>query len=664
MSAPEPADGIHRAELLCDVDPHHDTFPKLLARNADLRGIRPAMRFKNYGIWQTWSWAEVASEVRALACGLAELGVGRNDRVAIIGDNRPRLYWTVAAAQSLGAVPVPVYQDSVADEIAYVLEHAGARFAVVEDQEQVDKLLGVATGGPEIAAMLYDEPRGLRDYDRAELHGLDDVIVAGRQRDAADPTWLDGEIAAGGADDIAVLLYTSGTTGRPKGVILTHRNIYVTAMNAALREGLDETGETLAYLPMAWIGDHIFSYAQAYAVGFCVSCPESADTVLNDLRELGPTYFFAPPRIFENILTTVTIRMDDAGAAKRVLFNYFMGVARRVGRPLIDGEPVGFGARLLYRLGEFLVYGPLKNALGLSRVDVGYTAGEAIGPDIFDFYRSLGINLKQLYGSTEASVFITIQPNGEIKADTVGRPAPGVELRLSENGEVLFRSPGVFVEYYRNPDATAETKTADGWVRTGDAGIFDPDGHLKIIDRAKDVGRLNDGTLFAPKYIENKLKFFPNIKEVVAFGHERDMVCVFLNIDLEAVGSWAERNAVGYSSYQELAAFDAVYDLLGAHVERVNADLAADPQLAGSQIRRFLVLHKELDADDGELTRTRKVRRRHVSEKYSDLIDALYSGAAACVTTTEITYEDGRKGSITAEVKIRDVEPTLAVAAE
>ena len=663
-AGPEPADGVHRAEPLCDVDPRHDTFPKLLARNAARRGARPAMRFKNYGIWQTWSWAEVASEVRALARGLAGLGVARGDRVAIIGDNRPRLYWTVAAAQSLGAVPVPVYQDSVADEVAYVLEHAGARFAVVEDQEQVDKLLGVAAGGPEIAAILYDEPRGLRDYDRAELHDLDDVIAAGRGRDDADPAWLDGELAAGGADDIAVLLYTSGTTGRPKGVVLTHRNIYVTAMNAALSEGLEETAEILAYLPMAWIGDHIFSYAQAYAVGFCVSCPESADTVLNDLRELGPTYFFAPPRIFENILTTVTIRMDDAGAAKRALFRYFMGVARRVGRPLIDGEPVGLGSRLLYRLGEFLVYGPLKNALGLSRVDVGYTAGEAIGPDIFDFYRSLGINLKQLYGSTEASVFITIQPNGEIKADTVGRPAPGVELSLSENGEVLFRSPGVFIEYYRNPDATAETKTADGWVRTGDAGIFDADGHLKIIDRARDVGRLGDGTLFAPKYIENKLKFFPNIKEAVAFGDGRDMVCVFLNIDLEAVGSWAERNAVGYSSYQELAAFDAVYDLLGAHVEQVNADLAADPQLAGSRIRRFLVLHKELDADDGELTRTRKVRRRHISEKYGDLIDALYSGAGSCATTTEITYEDGRKGSITAEVKIRDVGPALAVAAE
>jgi long-chain acyl-CoA synthetase len=420
-------------------------------------------------------------------------------------------------------------------------------------------------------------------------------------------------------------------------------------------------------MPMAWIGDHIFSYAQSYAVGFCVSCPESSETVLTDLRELGPTYFFAPPAIFENILTTVMIRMQDASALKRRMFDYFMALAKRVGIAIIDGERVSLFDRLLYGLGNLLVSGPLKNTLGFTRIRIGYTAGEAIGPDIFDFYRSLGINLKQLYGSTEASVFITIQPDGEIKPDTVGVPVPGVEIRIADNGEVMFRSPGVFQEYYRNAEATAETKTADGWVHTGDAGLFDADGHLKIIDRAADVGRLTDGTLFAPKYIENKLKFFSYIKEVVALGDGRDAVCTFINIDLEAVGNWAERRGLAYSSYQELAAIDEVYTLIGENIASVNRDLGDDPDLRGARIARFLILHKELDADDGELTRTRKVRRRFIAEKYQDLIDALYSGADHCQVSTEVTFEDGRKDEISADLAIRDVEagtPANAAAAE
>jgi long-chain acyl-CoA synthetase len=437
--------------------------------------------------------------------------------------------------------------------------------------------------------------------------------------------------------------------------VLSHDNVRRTAENAARFEALRETDDSLAYLPMAWVGDHIFSFGQSYVVGFCVSCPESPDTVLTDLRELGPTYFFAPPRIFENILTTVMIRMEDAGALKRRMFEGFMTLARRVGEDILDGRPVRPTDRLLYALGNLLVYGPLKNTLGLTRVRTAYTAGEAIGPDIFRFYRALGINLKQLYGSTEASVFITIQPDGEVAADSVGKPAPEVELRIAEDGEVLFRSPGVFREYYKDPQATAATKTPDGWVHTGDAGLLDERGHLRIIDRARDVGRLDDGTLFAPKFIENKLKFFPNIKEAVVFGHGRDFCAAMINIDLEAVGSWAERNGVAYSSYQELAALPQVYDLIAGHVARVNADLAAEPQLAGSRIRRFLVLHKALDADDGELTRTRKVRRGFVAEKYGALVDALYGSGDRCAIATEVTFEDGRKGTVAADLEIRDV---------
>ncbi len=644
------------------VDPEYDTFPKLLQRNAAMRGSRPAMREKDYGIWQSWTWAQVADEVRALACGLAVLGLRRGDAVAIVGDNRPRLYWTIAAVQALGGTPVPVYQDSVADEMKFVLDHASVRFAVVEDQEQVDKLLQVWDDCPQLELVVYDQPRGMRHYTQDFLHDMADVLAAGRKFDEENPDFYDTEVARGFAGDTAIMLYTSGTTGTPKGVVLTHESVYLTALNAAEQEGLTERDESLAYLPLAWVGDHIFSYAQSYVTGFCVSCPESSDTVLNDLRELGPTYFFAPPPIFENILTTVMIRMEDASALKRKMFDYFMGVAQRVGAKILDHQAVGIGDRLLYWLGGAFVYGPLKNALGLSRVRICYTAGEAIGPDIFVFYRSLGINMKQLYGSTEASVFITIQPDGEIKPDTVGTPAPGVELQVADNGEVMFRSPGVFKEYFKDPEATAETKTADGWVHTGDAGFFDDDGHLKIIDRAKDVGRFSSGGLFAPKYIENKLKFFPHIKEAVAIGNERDHCTVIINIDLQAVGNWAERRGVAYSSYQELAALPQVYDLIQEEIEQVNADLAEEASVADSQIHRFLILHKELDPDDGELTRTRKVRRGFIAEKYAPIIDALYSGEEHCQISTEVTFEDGRKGEISADLMIRDTRTVEAVA--
>ncbi|MCF3628455.1 AMP-binding protein [Thalassospiraceae bacterium LMO-SO8] len=643
-----------------------DTFPKLLAANARIRGGKPASREKDYGIWQTWTWSEVADEVRALACGLAALGFKRGDRLAIIGDNRPHLYWAMPAAQAVGGVPVPIYQDSVADEMQYVLAHAECRFAVVENQEQVDKLLEIKDRLPLLETIIYHFPRGMRHYTQDFLHLYADVQAKGRAFDAATPGFYDDEVAKGGGGDLAIMVYTSGTTGRPKGVMLTADNLIQTARNAADWEGLTDDDEMLAYLPMAWVGDHIFSVAQAFTHGFCVACPESAETVLQDLREIGPTYFFAPPRIFENILTTVMIRIEDAAPWKQRMFHYFMDLAGRVGRDILDGKPVPLIDRLKYRLGEFLVYGPLKNVLGLTRMRLGYTAGEAIGPDIFDFYRSLGLNLKQLYGSTEASVFITIQPNGDIRSDSVGVPAPGVDIRVADTGEVLFKSPGVFQAYYKNDEATAETKTADGWVHTGDAGFLDADGHLKIIDRAKDVGKLTDGTLFAPKYLENKLKFFPFVSEAVTFGDGRDYVAAFINMDLEAVGNWAERRGLAYTGYTDLAGRPEVLDLIADCVDKVNADLAQDDKLAGSQIKRFLILHKELDADDGELTRTRKVRRSVITERYGDLIAALYSDQDHCEVTATVTFEDGRTDTIHADLKIRDakvVPPGAAQAA-
>jgi long-chain acyl-CoA synthetase len=643
-----------------------DTFPKLLVRNAQVFGARPAMRHKDLGIWQTWTWAETLDIVRAYAVGLHRLGLKRGETIAIVGANRPRLYWSVMVAQVLGAIPVPVYADAVAEELAYVLAHADVRFAAVEDQEQVDKIQSVLERVPKLELMLYDEKRGLRDYDHSRLHSMEDVIEEGRKALASVPSvgvWLDGEIAAGKGSDPSIILYTSGTTGASKGVVLTGERSIKAASDTVAFDKLTEHDVALAYLPLAWVGDHYLNYAQGLVSGFCTACPESSDTAMADLRELGPSFYFAPPRTLEVLLTRVMIRMEDAGFLKRKMFHYFVGVARKYGERILNGQHVPLGGRFLYWLGDLLVYGPLKNVLGLSRVRVAYTAGEAIGPELFAFYRSIGLNLKQLYGQTEAFLYLTAQPDGEIYSDTVGRTFPNVDIRITENGEVLFKSPGMFTGYFKDDAKTAEAMTPDGYVKTGDAGYFDQKtGHLKIIDRAKDVGKLNDGTLFPPKYIENKLKFFPNIREAVAYGDKRDFVAVMLNIDLTAVGSWAERNNLVYGSYQELAGHPLVYDMLEKHVAEVNRSLAQDKMTAGAQIKRFLILHKELDADDGEITRTLKVRRGFVADRYAPLIKALYDGSKEADISTEVMFEDGRKGVISARVKIRDMktEPVAA----
>src|SRR5581483_4310559 len=581
-----------------------DTFPRLLLRHASVRPHRPALREKDLGIWQTWTWGQLLGEVKAIAAGLAALGFERGQHLAIIGEHRPRLYASINAVQALGGIPVPLYEDAVAPEIGFVLREAEIEFAVVEDQEQVDKLLEVLPQCPRLKHIVYDDPRGLRNYRQPQLRAFESLQELGRQFHSSRPEFFTQAVAKGRATDIAMLFYTSGTTGHPKGVVLTHRNLIEAGRAAVEMDRLTADEEVLAYLPLAWVGQNLFSYVQALIAGFCVSCPESGDTVMLDMREIGPTYYFAPPRVLEALLTQVTIRMEDASWIKRKMFRYFMEHARRVGAPLLDGTAtVGWRDRWLYALGNYLVYGPLRNALGMSRVRVAYTAGEAIGPDLFVFYRSIGINLKQLYGSTETSVFVFMQPDGQVKPDTVGLPMKGVQVKIAESGEILLKCPGLFQGYYKNPQATAEAKDADGWFHTGDAGFLDDDGHVRIIDRAKDVGRLRDDTLFAPKYLENKLKFFPYIKEAVAFGNGREHAAAIINIDVAAVGDWAERRNLPYSGYTDLAAKDPVYELVRECVEKVNLDLSHDPKLRGSQIRRFVILHKELDADDGELTR-------------------------------------------------------------
>jgi long-chain acyl-CoA synthetase len=629
-----------------------DTLPRLVFHHAQVRGQQPAIREKYLGIWQTWTWGEVADQVRALACGLAAGGFRRGMHLAIIGDNRPRLYWAMAAAQALGGIPVPMYQDAPTAELAYVLNDGAIAYAVAEDQEQVDKLLDSQPLVPTLTHVYFDDPRGMRNY-RGPV-ALDALIAAGREFDRAHPGFFERELAAGLPDDIAIILYTSGTTGKPKGVCQTHAAFLMAGRASCAFDSLGPRDRVLCYLPMAWVGDHLFSYTQWLVAGFTINCPESGETVMTDLREIGPTYYFAPPRVFENLLTQVMIRMEDACAFKRWMFASAMAVARRCGAELLDGKPVPIFDRIKYVLGDVFVYAPLRDVLGLRCFRVAYTAGAAISPDLFRFYRSIGINMKQFYGSTETCAYICFQADGDVKLDTVGKAAPGVELKIAESSEVLVRGPMLLQSYYKRPDATAEVIDAEGFFHTGDAGYFDDDGHLKIIDRAKDVGRLAGGALFAPNYIENKLKFFPHIKEAVAFGDGRDEVCVFVNIDIGSVGNWAERRGLAYAGYTDLAQKPEIYQLVRDCVEEINAQLADDPALSASQVHRFLVLHKELDPDDGELTRTRKVRRSFIAEKYGVLIDALYDGRSVQHIETMVKFEDGRSGMVSADLRIED----------
>ena len=627
-----------------------DTFPKILRNNALIYKGKPSVREKEYGIWQTLTWDVFYKRALIFAKGLKDTGLKRGEKIAIIGDNRPNLYLSIAAAQILGAVPVPCYQDSVADELQYILEHAEVKIAIVENQEQVDKLLEIKDKLPLLKSIFYDDPRGLDNYQKTDALALDNILNLDNEADIS----LDEDIDTTTKDDISIMLYTSGTTGRPKGVLLSYYNIISVTSVACELENTSFNDEVVAYLPMAWVGDNIFCVAQSYISGFCINCPESRDTLTTDMREIGPTYYFAPPRVWEGMLTQLMVRMQDAAKIKLWAFNYFMNIAKKWGNDILDKKKVPLLSRLLYALGYFFVYGPLKNNLGLTRVRIAYTAGEAMGPDTFLFYRSLGINLKVLYGQTEASVFVSLHRNGDVDPKTVGPVFPGVDIKIKD-GEVFYKGPGVFKGYYKNEEATKETIDKNGWVKTGDAGVLDSNGHLKIIDRAKDVGKLNSGKMFAPKYLENKLKFCGIIKEAVAFGDNKDFVSCFINIDLEAVASWAERNNIAYSGYIDLASQSSVYDLISNEIDKVNEDLAEDAELSDSQIKRFLILHKELDADDGELTRTNKVRRNLISERYGKLVDALYSKEDHCYIETEVTFEDGRKGSISADLKIQDM---------
>jgi long-chain acyl-CoA synthetase len=590
-------------------------------------------------------------QVRDFALGLAALGFARDDKLSVIGDNRPRLYWAQLAAQALGGIAVPVYQDSIAKELAYVLDHAEVSVVVAEDQEQVDKILSLKRALPRLRAVIYDDPRGMLQYREDLLLSFGDVQARGREFGRAHPGYFEAEIGKGCADDVAMIAYTSGTTGNPKGAMLTHGNALSTAKTFMEAEDVRRDDEWLAYLPMAWVGDAFYTLVLSLAAGFTVNCPESPETVQRDLRELGPTTVLAPPRIWENMLTSVQIRAADASGLKRWIFERFRAVAERAETMRADGQRVPLSLRVRHAVGEFMVYGPVRDQLGLRRARWAYTGGAPLGPETFRFFRAFGVNLKQVYGSTEVSALVSIQPDAEANPTTVGRPCPGIEVRIADRGEVLIRSAGVFKGYFKAADATHAVIDDDGWFHTGDAGFVDPRGHLVIIDRAKDVGALADGTPFAPQFIENKLKFSPYIREAVAFGHEQPFVAAMIAIDLNTAGSWAERRGLAYTSYMDLSQKPEVRALIGEEIRKANATL---PE--ATRIRRFVLLTKDLDADDAEVTRTRKVRRRFVAEKYAAVVDAFYSGKDEAQLATTITYEDGRQATIQARVHVEDIE--------
>jgi long-chain acyl-CoA synthetase len=627
------------------------TLPRYLVRNAKQYAARPAIREKDRGIWQTYTWRQYHDHVRDIALGLAALGFTRGAKLSVIGDNRPRLYWSQVAAMCLGGVSVPVYQDSIATELAFVLEHAEVSVVVAEDQEQVDKILALKSQLPALKLVIYEDPRGMLQYRGSDLKSLDEVEELGRRFGAEHPGHLEQQIERGRMDDVALFAYTSGTTGSPKGAMLTHANMVETGQILVRSEDVRLDDDWLAYLPMAWVGDSLYTLVMNLMVGFTVNCPESPETVQRDLRELGPTAVLAPPRIWENMLTSIQVRASDAPRLKRWAFERSRAAAERAEILRSEGKTVPLGLRLRLALGEFFVYGPVRDQLGLRRARWAYTGGAPLGPDTFRFFRSFGVNLKQVYGSTELTGLVSLQPDAEANPTTAGRPCPGIDVKIGDRGEVLVKSVGIFKGYFKNDDATREVIDREGWFHTGDAGFLDPRGHLVIIDRAKDVGALADGTAFAPQFIENKLKFSPYIREAVAFGHERPFVTAMIAIDPNTVGSWAERRGVAYTSYTDLSQKPEIRGLIREEIHRGNETL---PE--AQKIRRFLLLTKDLEADDAEMTRTRKVRRRHVAEKYAPVIEAFYSGRDSVELTTAITYEDGRQDSLRSVVHIEDVE--------
>jgi long-chain acyl-CoA synthetase len=628
------------------------TLPQYLLKQAQEHPRDIAIREKQRGIWQQWTWEAYLHEVRSLALGLVALGFERGDKLAILSDNRPQVYWTMVAVQIAGGIPVPLYQDAISRELQYVINHADATIVLAEDQEQVDKVLELREQLPQVRRILYDDPKGMRHYSDPALVRFTAVQEQGQRLDALRPRLFSELVAAVHASDVALMSYTSGTTGAPKGAMLSHDNLTSAVLGMQEVEPYRRTDETLAYLPPAWIGDTFWSLSASLIVGFRVNCPERPETVQENIREIAPHFLVAPPRIWENLVSLVQVKMEDASWLKRTLYNLFIPYGYDMARRRMEHQAASPWQRVMHVLGELFVFSPLRDHLGFRRIRSAYTGGAPLGPEVFLFFRALGINLKQVYGQTESGVSC-VQRDDQVALGTVGTPFPNIEIQLSPEGEVIVRGPCVFVGYYKNLDATAGT-IRNGWLHSGDAAFFDPNGQLVVIDRAKDVTALADGTKFAPQFIENKLKFSPYIKEAVTIGQDRPYVAAMINIDMDNVGKWAERRQVTYTTYMDLAQKPEVYELIAREVERVNRDLDA-----AMQIKRYVLLHKELDADDEEITRTRKVRRGFVAQKYAAIIEALFAEAHEVPVTSVITYQDGRQATIETKLSIRHIGARL-----
>ncbi len=626
------------------------TFPQLLLERAAQYGAgRVALREKEFGIWQEVTWADYLTHVKHFCLGLVSLGLTPDYTVAIIGDNRPEWVYAELAAQAAGAHSVGIYQDAITEEVHYIIEHADARFVVVEDQEQVDKLLDLWDRIQGVEKLIYYDPKGLQGYDHPALMAFPEVEALGRTYEAAHPGWFEQSVAAGKSADLAILSTTSGTTGKPKLAMLTHGNLLSMGRNLMAIDPIDADAEFVSFLPLAWIGEQMMAISCGLARGFTINFPEEPETVQENIREIGPQVMFSPPRIWENMLSQVQVKIEDTSWLKKRLFNWALPVGYQMADTRFQKETPSVWLKARYFLADWIAFQMVKDHLGLRHLRRCYTGGAALGPDVFRFFHALGVNLKQIYGQTEVSGISVVHRDGEIKFQTVGVPIPETEVRLGENGEILTRSPSVFVGYYKNPEATAET-LVDGWLHSGDAGYHDEDGHLVVIDRAKDVMTLADGTRFSPQFIENKLKFSQFIREAVVFGGEWPFVTAMINIDMGNVGKWAENHQLAYTTYTDLAQKSQVYALVRKDVERANADL---PEAA--RIRHFLLLHKELDADDAELTRTRKVRRSFVAERYADIIQALYGDADTLDVDSAITYQDGRTARIQTTLRIEKI---------